>query len=150
MKALYLAILFVLPALVFGQAEVQEVTWENLKVQNFEVSTSAATGIEFSKPIFDSKQKEMDGQEIIIAGNYHVLNNFGSKTFLLSKDEIIKTPMQRDEVIRLIMEDDPEIYFGRKLKLKGVLHIDTNEDAETIYYITDVKKVKNTGTVAGE
>jgi hypothetical protein len=134
----------------FAQMEIQEVTWEELKVETFETATSAATGIEYSKPVYSEEQQALHEGEIIISGNFHVLNNFGSKTFLLSKDEIIKTPMQRDEVIRLIMVEDPEIYFGRKVKIKGILHIDENEDAETIYYITDVKKIKNTGTVEGE
>lgn len=150
MKILYTVVFLSFSFSFFAQGEIREVGWDDLKVESFETVTSAATGIVFSKPVFTEYQSALDGKEIIIAGNYHVLNNFGSKTFLLSKDEIIKTPMQRDEVIRLKMDDDLEIYFGRKAKLKGVIHIDANEDAETIYYITDVRKIKNTGTIQDE
>ncbi|CAG5086126.1 hypothetical protein [Parvicella tangerina] len=150
MKALYITLLIGLPMLFFGQAEVQEITWEDLRVESFEATGDEPSEFDSHIPKFTEEQSALDGKEVILSGNYHVLNNFGSKSYLLSRDEIIKTPMQGDEVVRLIMEEDPEIYFGRTAKIKGVLHIDENIDAETIYYITDVKKVKNTGTVVEE
>lgn len=149
-EKLILSLLFFVPSLAFTQVEAIELTWEDLIVENFEASTDESSEFLIQKPVFTDVQAAHDGQEVMISGNDHVLNNFGSKTYLLSRDEIIKTPMQGDEVVRLIMEKDPEIFFGKTLKIKGVLHIDENPGAETIYYITDVKKVKNTGTIVGE
>lgn len=144
---LFYSILFIAASFSFyAQEEIPELTWDDLKIENFEEATSVS-GATYKKAIFSDEIIKMDGKEIILAGNYHVLNNFGSKTYLLSKDEIIATPMQRDEVIRLMMDKDPEIYFGRKLKIKGVLHIDEDPEAETLFYITDIHKVKNTGTI---
>lgn len=142
---LCLGILF-LSGHVLGQEEVAEVTWKDLDVTEFTKQTDE-NGLEIALPEFNDFQQGLDGKKIIISGNYHILNSFGSKSFLLSRDEIIKTPMQGDEVLRLIMEEDPKIYFGRTVKIQGVIHIDKNTDAETIYYVTDVKKVKNTGKV---
>lgn len=144
---LFYSILFVALAFTFyAQEEIPEITWDDLVITEFEDAKSE-TGTTYKKAVFTDEQVKLDGKQIIIAGNYHVLDNFGSKTYLLSRDEIIMHPMQRDEVIRLIMDKDPEIYFGRKLKLVGILHIDTDPEGETIYYITDIKKVKNTGTI---
>lgn len=146
MKLFYAIVLLSLPFSFFSQGEIREVSWDDLVIGSFEISKNAA-GSDYNKAVFSDDQVKLDNKEVIIAGNYHVLDNFGSKTYLLSRDEIIMHPMQRDEVIRLKMDKDPEIYFGRKLKIKGVLHIDSDPEAETIYYITDVKKVKNTGTL---
>lgn len=146
MKIFY-SILFIAAAFSFhAQQEIPEITWDDLRIEKFEDATSVS-GAAYKKAIFSDEIIKMDGQEIIIGGNYHVLNNFGSKTYLLSRDEIIMHPMQRDEVIRLMMDKDPEIYFGRKVKIKGVLHIDSDPEAETLFYISDVHKVKNTGTI---
>lgn len=150
MKYLH-AIIFVFSSIfLFGQTEITEVSWQDLHVENFEASKEGASDLEVLKPVFSEAQTSLNGKEVIISGNYHVLNNFGSKSYLLSRDEIIKTPMQGDEVVRLIMKEDPKIYFGRTVTIKGIINVDENPDAETIYYITDVKKVKNTGTIEGE
>ncbi|MCB9188978.1 MAG: hypothetical protein H6598_08705 [Flavobacteriales bacterium] len=149
MKNIYALLFIMLSFSFFGQEEIPEISWDDLVIKDFEEATSE-TGGTFKKAVLTKEQKALDGTKIIMAGNYHVLDNFGSKTYLLSREEIIMHPMQRDEVIRLKMDKDPEIYFGRKLKISGVLHIDTDPEAETIYYITDVKKVKNTGKIEGE
>lgn len=150
MRTFYALLFIAFTTLSFGQTEIQEITWDELTIESFSTKENKETGEAYSEPKFTKKQKALDGQEVILKGNFHVLNNFGAKSFMLSRDEIIKTPMQGDEVIRLMMEEDPEIYFGRTAKIKGVLHIDEDPNAETIYYITEVKKVKNTGTIVGE
>lgn len=147
MKKIYFLLLMIAPFLGHAQAEGTEIEWSALRVDTFETVKSAETQIEFSRPVFSDDLVKMNGQTIIIKGNYHVLNSFGSKTFLLSKDEIIMNPMHRDEVVRLMMVEDPNIYFGRKVKIMGTLHIDEDPEAETLYYITDVKKIDNTGKV---
>lgn len=148
-KFYFILSIIIAPVLANAQIEGTEVTWGDLDIQEFNTALDSS-GAEILKPVFSDDQNALEGETIIISGNYHILNSFGAKSYLLSRDEIIKTPMQGDEVIRLIMEEDPKIYFGRTVRIQGVLHIDEDPNAETIYYITDVKKVKNTGTVATE
>lgn len=142
----YLLSGLLLTAVVFlGQAqkEIQEIEWEDLKVEKFEKKTSKELGTEVNAPVFSKKQSKMDSTEVIISGNYHVLNSFDSKTHLLSRDEIIKTPMQRDEVIIITLKSDEDpIYFGRKVKLKGVLVVSKSLDDESFFTLIDAEKVK--------
>jgi hypothetical protein len=126
-----------------AQKEYQELTWEDLKVEKFEKKTSKELKTEVMAPVFSKKQSKMDSTEVIISGNYHVLNSFDSKTHLLSKDEIIKTPMQRDEVIIIHLKDDEDpIYFGRKVKLKGKLVVSKSVDDESFFSLIDAEKAK--------
>jgi hypothetical protein len=114
-----------------------------LKVEKFEKKTSKELGTEVNAPVFSKKQSKMDSTLVIISGNYHVLNSFDSKTHLLSKDEIIKTPMQRDEVIIISLKNEADpIYFGRKVNLKGTLVLSKSIDDESFFSLIDVEKVK--------
>lgn len=126
-----------------AQNEIQEIEWDDLKVEKFEKKISKELGTEVNAPVFSKKQHKMDSTDVIISGNYHVLNSFDSKTHLLSKDEIIKTPMQRDEVIIITLKDNEDpIYFGRKVNLKGTLVVSKSIDDESFFTLINVEKVK--------
>ncbi len=128
---------------VFSQQEVQELTWGDLKVEKFEKKTSKELKTELMAPVYSKKQLKLDSTEVMISGNYHVLNSFDSKTHLLSRDEIIKTPMQRDEVIIISLKDNEDpIYFGRKVKLKGTLVISKSVDDESFFSLVNAQKAK--------
>ena len=137
MKRFAILLLMCLPIMSLGQAEITELTWEDLKIEEFG-EKEVIGGLEYAKPVFTDEQVSLDGKNVMLSGNFHVLNNFGSKTYLLSSEEIIKTPMNGDEVIRLLIDKDPEIFYGKTIQITGLLHIERDIEAETIYYITDV------------
>jgi hypothetical protein len=128
---------------MFSQKQIQEIDWEDLKVEKFDKKISKELNTEVSTPVFTKKQSKLDSVDVIISGNYHVLNSFDSKTHLLSKDEIIKTPMQRDEIMVITLKEgqDP-IYFGRKVKLKGTLVLSKSIDDESFFSLINVEKTK--------
>jgi hypothetical protein len=127
----------------FAQNEIQEITWDDLKVEKLEKKTSVELKTEVMAPVFSKKQSKLDSAVVIISGNYHVLDSFDSKTYLLSRDEIIKTPMQRDEIIVMSLKDNEDpIYFGRKVNLKGRLILSKSVDDESFFTLIDVEKVK--------
>ena len=128
---------------MFSQKQIQEIDWEDLRVEKFDKKISKELNTEVSTPVFTKKQSKLDSVDVIISGNYHVLNSFDSKTHLLSKDEIIKTPMQRDEIMVITLKEgqDP-IYFGRKVKLKGTLVLSKSIDDESFFSLINVEKTK--------
>ena len=127
----------------FSQKEIQEIEWDDLKIEKFEKKISKELNTEVTTPVFSKKQNKMDSVDVIISGNYHVLNSFDSKTHLLSRDEIIKTPMQRDEIMIITLKkgQDP-IYFGRKVKLKGTLVLSKSIEDESFFSLINVEKIK--------
>ncbi len=127
----------------FSQKEIQEISWDDLKVEKFEKKISEELKTEVTTPVFSKKQRKLDSVDVILSGNYHVLNSFDSKTHLLSRDEIIKTPMQRDEIMVITLKDEKApIYFGRKVKLKGTLVLSKSIDDESFFSLIKAEKAK--------
>lgn len=142
-KHILLPILLLVFSFGFAQKSIKEIDWSDLKIEKFEKKKSKELKTDVATPIFTKKQMNLDSETIIISGNYHVLDSFDKKTYLLSRDEIIKTPMQRDEVMIITLKEgqDP-IYFGRKVKLKGTLVLSKSIEDDSFYSLIDVEKVK--------
>ncbi len=145
---LLFSIIFFFSISNFGQEltkmnSTTSITWDDLTIEKYEKKFSEALQTEVKKPVFSKKQKALDSTEVIIAGNYHVLNNFDSKTHLLSKDEIIKTPMQLDEIMIIELDESSKIYFGKKAQVKGTLILNREDDAESHYKLINAESVNS-------
>jgi hypothetical protein len=127
----------------FAQKTVSEITWDELTIEKYEKKFSETLQTEVKKPVFSKKQKALDSTEVIIAGNYHVLNNFDSKTHLISRDEIIKTPMKLDEIMIIELDESSKIYFGKKAQVKGTLILNREDDAESHYKLINAESVNS-------
>lgn len=135
-------LMLVLSVTLSAQEEVFRVTWDDLKVEEFTKSYSEELNTYVSEPVFSDVQTQMDSLKVIISGNYHILNSFDSKTHLISRDEIIKTPMQRDEIMLVSFKDESQINFGRKVKIQGTLILSKSLEDESLYTLIDAERIK--------
>ncbi len=140
---LLFSFIFIIPQFISAQKSINEITWDDLTIEKYEKKFSETLQTEINKPIFSKKQKALDSTEVIIAGNYHVLNNFDSKTHLLSRDEIIKTPMKLDEIMIIELDESSKIYFGKKAQVKGTLILNREDDAESHYKLINAESVNS-------
>lgn len=127
----------------FAQKTVSEITWDELTIEKYEKKFSETLKTEINKPVFSKKQKALDSTDVIISGNYHVLNNFDSKTHLLSRDEIIKSPMKLDEIMIIELDESSKIYFGKKAQVKGTLILNREDDADSHYKLINAESVNS-------